>query len=303
MPWPARDCLVPSKRPSTALPRPRLRTSWARARPRGGWWTSTCVTSSAESTSSPGAPTADPGRSRGCRRLLQTRPPAAGLAASAVHHAVAAPTAKAHAVADPHPHPQNPTKRSGIEFASYMAGEGYSIIPISGQHQLEYACNVLNLGSSRIVSVHAPSARQIVQHPAFKGDVRVIDFSSVTSMYGSVHCASQVVLRCAFACLCGCALSSLQPDVEGLVGRERLAARAGVLGVHATQRCRSPRWAPDAPRCVVPHVSPPQGAQEVCEEEVTTPAAAAETVPTLPSACDTECIDPICKHPLPRLRD
>jgi hypothetical protein len=32
--------------------------------------------------------------------------------------------------------------------------------------------------------VHAPSARQIVNHPAFKGDVRVIDFSSITSMVG-----------------------------------------------------------------------------------------------------------------------
>ena len=76
-----------------------------------------------------------------------------------------------------------------------MAGEGYSIIPIAHEHQLAYACNVLNLGGSRVISVHAPSARQIVSHPAFKGDVRVIDFSSVTSMYGSVHCASQVVMR------------------------------------------------------------------------------------------------------------
>ena len=28
-----------------------------------------------------------------------------------------------------------------------------------------------------------------------QGDVRVIDFSSITSMYGSVHCASQVIKR------------------------------------------------------------------------------------------------------------
>jgi N-dimethylarginine dimethylaminohydrolase len=61
-----------------------------------------------------------------------------------------------------------------------MAGEGYSIIPISGEHQLAYGCNVLNLGGSRIISVHAASARQIVKHPGFKGDVRVIDFSSIT---------------------------------------------------------------------------------------------------------------------------
>ncbi|PNW79619.1 hypothetical protein CHLRE_08g360350v5 [Chlamydomonas reinhardtii] len=85
--------------------------------------------------------------------------------------------------------------REGVEFSAFIAGEGYAIIPISNEHQLQYACNVLNLGDSRIVSVHAPSARQIVRDPRFKGDVQVIDFSSITSMYGSVHCASQVVKR------------------------------------------------------------------------------------------------------------
>lgn len=54
-----------------------------------------------------------------------------------------------------------------------MSGEGFTIIPICHEHQLAYACNVLNLGNGRIISVHAPSARQIVKHPAFKGDVQV----------------------------------------------------------------------------------------------------------------------------------
>lgn len=54
-----------------------------------------------------------------------------------------------------------------------MKDEGFSIIPITHEHQLAYACNVLNLGNGRIISVHPPSARQIVKHPAFKGDVQV----------------------------------------------------------------------------------------------------------------------------------
>mmetsp|Transcript_8912 Transcript_8912/g.15445 ORF Transcript_8912/g.15445 Transcript_8912/m.15445 type:complete len:486 (+) Transcript_8912:82-1539(+) len=85
--------------------------------------------------------------------------------------------------------------RQGIEFSAFMRSEGFNIIPITTEHQLAYACNVLNLGNSRIISVHTPSARQIVKSPHFKGDVRVIDFSSITSMYGSVHCASQVLRR------------------------------------------------------------------------------------------------------------
>lgn len=59
----------------------------------------------------------------------------------------------------------------------------------------KYACNILNLGNGRILSVHAPTARQIVLDPAFKGDVQVIDYSPITSMYGAVHCSSQVVKR------------------------------------------------------------------------------------------------------------
>lgn len=85
--------------------------------------------------------------------------------------------------------------RTGVEFAAFMRGEGYRILPISHEEQLQYACNVLNLGNGRVISVHPASARRIVRHEAFRGDVRAIDFSSVTSMYGSVHCASQVVKR------------------------------------------------------------------------------------------------------------
>jgi len=85
--------------------------------------------------------------------------------------------------------------KSDVEFSRYMIDEGYHIIPISGKHQLQYACNILNLGGGRIISVHMESARQIVENEHFAGDVRVIDYSPITSMYGAVHCSSQVVIR------------------------------------------------------------------------------------------------------------
>ncbi len=44
--------------------------------------------------------------------------------------------------------------------------------------------------------VHAhPSSHPSTPCIHAQGDVKVIDFSSITSMYGSVHCASQVVRR------------------------------------------------------------------------------------------------------------
>uniref|UniRef100_A0A061SHR1 Arginine deiminase n=1 Tax=Tetraselmis sp. GSL018 TaxID=582737 RepID=A0A061SHR1_9CHLO len=85
--------------------------------------------------------------------------------------------------------------RKGIEFSQYVKGEGYHIIPISGDDQKEYGCNVLNLGKGKIISVHGGTARQIVRCPEFTGDVQVIDFDCITSMYGAVHCSSQVVHR------------------------------------------------------------------------------------------------------------
>lgn len=85
--------------------------------------------------------------------------------------------------------------RKGVEFSKYMRENGFHIIPIAPQHQLEYGCNVLNLGDQRIISVHKETARQIVKSPYFNGDVQCIDFSPITSMYGAVHCASQVVKR------------------------------------------------------------------------------------------------------------
>ncbi|PSC74328.1 Arginine deiminase [Micractinium conductrix] len=85
--------------------------------------------------------------------------------------------------------------RQGVEFSQYMKDNGYHIIPIKAHHQLEYGCNVVNLGNERIISVHMETARQIVQSPHFYGDVQCIDYSPITSMYGAVHCSSQVVKR------------------------------------------------------------------------------------------------------------
>ena len=66
---------------------------------------------------------------------------------------------------------------------------------VSHEHQLLYGCNCLNLGAGRVIAVHEATARKIVQFEPFKGHVQYIDFSAITSMYGAVHCASQVVVR------------------------------------------------------------------------------------------------------------
>eukprot|EP00906_Rhabdomonas_costata_P030672 RCo043365 len=85
--------------------------------------------------------------------------------------------------------------REEVEFSEYLTEKGFHIIPVSPQAQLAYGCNVLNVGNQNVIAVNAQTAREIVRSPHFKGDVKFLDFSQITNMYGAVHCASQVVKR------------------------------------------------------------------------------------------------------------
>lgn len=85
--------------------------------------------------------------------------------------------------------------RKDVEFSTYLREKGFSIIPISSEEQLNYGCNILNLGKGRIVSIEKNSARRIATSSLFSGTVEYLDFSAITCMYGGIHCASQVVLR------------------------------------------------------------------------------------------------------------
>lgn len=76
-----------------------------------------------------------------------------------------------------------------------LQDEGYAIMPVKGADQLKYGCNCLNLGAGRIISVHEETARQLVKFDDFIGNVQFIDWTPITSMYGAVHCGSQVIVR------------------------------------------------------------------------------------------------------------
>ena len=87
------------------------------------------------------------------------------------------------------------TTRSGMEFSEYLKSEGYNIVPISREMQLEYGCNALNLGRGNVLTCHAGAARVIARSPHFAGDLEHVEFGSITNMYGALHCSSQVLVR------------------------------------------------------------------------------------------------------------
>lgn len=85
--------------------------------------------------------------------------------------------------------------RRDVELSLYIREQGYHIIPISEQQQEAYGINFLNIGDNRIIAVDESTARTILSDKNFNGNIEVIDFSGVTTMYGSVHCCSQVLYR------------------------------------------------------------------------------------------------------------
>ena len=85
--------------------------------------------------------------------------------------------------------------RENIEFSSYLRDQGYNIITVTGEEQLQYACNVVNLGESCILSCHAPTARKICRSKHFSGTMEFLPYSAITAMYGALHCSTQVVMR------------------------------------------------------------------------------------------------------------
>eukprot|EP00474_Spongospora_subterranea_P002335 CRZ02793.1 hypothetical protein [Spongospora subterranea] len=85
--------------------------------------------------------------------------------------------------------------RSDVEFSSYLRARSFHIQGIPDEFQLLYGVNCLNLGNSNIIMMHEESARLVARNPHFKGRINVVDYVSVSSMYGSLHCTSQVVRR------------------------------------------------------------------------------------------------------------
>lgn len=82
-----------------------------------------------------------------------------------------------------------------VPFDRYLAENGYKVISVNKEQQLKYGCNCLNLGNSHIVCVNDKTARDIARDENFSGLIEHIDFSAITSMYGAVHCGSQVLFR------------------------------------------------------------------------------------------------------------
>lgn len=96
--------------------------------------------------------------------------------------------------------------RANIELQQWFSENGYTIIRIPHEYQLAYGCNNLNLGNNCVLSVHQPTVDFIKKNPEYISycksrnlpnglDLVYVPFRGITRMYGSLHCASQVIYR------------------------------------------------------------------------------------------------------------
>ncbi|EGG21001.1 putative arginine deiminase [Cavenderia fasciculata] len=85
--------------------------------------------------------------------------------------------------------------RHDIEYSRYLRENGYELVFATDQNQKDYGCNGLNIGKGKFIVVDQATAKTIAR--ALKSTVKLlyVDFRTVTKMYGSVHCCSQVVSR------------------------------------------------------------------------------------------------------------
>jgi arginine deiminase len=77
-----------------------------------------------------------------------------------------------------------------LYFEDFLKSEGYNIIPITHDEQMDYMINFLNLGDNSIVTVNENLEKKLRDHGS-QVRVKYVEFKAVRQMYGACHCATQ----------------------------------------------------------------------------------------------------------------
>jgi arginine deiminase len=88
---------------------------------------------------------------------------------------------------------------SKIPFGEWLKKEGYTVVKATHEQQDAYFFNFLNLGrnskgTNTILGINK-DLEKAIREAGFDGQVETIDFSGITSMYGGVHCSTQVLRK------------------------------------------------------------------------------------------------------------
>lgn len=81
-----------------------------------------------------------------------------------------------------------------IEFYEYLSKYNrLKIIIIPSRLQVNFGCNVLNLGNNQVLCTNEETARLILQSGLYTGGIVVVPFDSITAMNGGLHCSTFII--------------------------------------------------------------------------------------------------------------
>ena len=75
------------------------------------------------------------------------------------------------------------------KFYDFLTDNGYEMIKVSDEQQINYMINFLNIGNNEIISVNKDLEN--VAQPAGV-NIKFIEFRPILNMYGAMHCITQV---------------------------------------------------------------------------------------------------------------
>ena len=79
-----------------------------------------------------------------------------------------------------------------MDFEEFLIKEGFKIIKVNHEQQIDYMINFINVGGFKVLTPNK-EFKEFLKEKGSKADVSYIEFSEVLKMYGGLHCATQII--------------------------------------------------------------------------------------------------------------
>lgn len=79
-----------------------------------------------------------------------------------------------------------------MDFEEFLVREGFKIIKVSHEQQIDYMINFINVGGYKVLTPNK-ELKDFLKEKGSKADVTYVEFNEVLKMYGGLHCATQII--------------------------------------------------------------------------------------------------------------
>ena len=79
-----------------------------------------------------------------------------------------------------------------MDFTEFLVKEGFRVIKVTHEQQSDFMINFLNIGNGKVISPNR-DMQCFLEKNQSKVEVKYVDITEVTKMYGAFHCATQAI--------------------------------------------------------------------------------------------------------------